>query len=109
VAPGDSLLSIKYLDILPPWKNFYQFAVAWFEDSSARLFSRRVWELSEQDTGNLIEMARDSRKVSSDKHAPSLFYFVLRADAIDVVYGTEQGFAELQLPYLAHVAPSMRW
>jgi len=39
----------------------------------------------------------------------ALFYFVLRNDALDVVYGTEAGFAKLGIPYMAHIAPPTRW
>ena len=38
-----------------------------------------------------------------------LFYFTLRSDAIDVVYGTQRGFENLGVPYMAHIAPPSRW
>ena len=39
----------------------------------------------------------------------SYVYFLLRADALDVTYGTEQGFADLTIPYNAHIAPETTW
>ena len=39
----------------------------------------------------------------------AFFLFVLRMDAIDVVYGTQDGFDRLDLPYMAHIAPPARW
>jgi hypothetical protein len=39
----------------------------------------------------------------------SLVYFVLRADALDVRYGTQQGFTDLNIPYMAHIAPVTQW
>lgn len=38
-----------------------------------------------------------------------LVYFVLRSDALDVVYGTEAGFALLDVPYMPHIPPERRW
>ena len=37
------------------------------------------------------------------------FYFVLRNDAVDVVYGTKAGVESLDIPYMAHVEPPSRW
>jgi hypothetical protein len=34
---------------------------------------------------------------------------VLRSDAVDVVYGTEEGYKDLGIPYMAHIAPLKRW
>ncbi|HEY0106582.1 MAG TPA: hypothetical protein VGB91_10895 [Rhizomicrobium sp.] len=39
----------------------------------------------------------------------ALVYFVIRNDAADVVYGGEDAYARLDLPYLAHIAPPGRW
>jgi len=36
-------------------------------------------------------------------------YVVLRNDAIDVVYGTMEGYAALGVPYMPHIAPTKRW
>jgi hypothetical protein len=39
----------------------------------------------------------------------SFFFFLLRADALDVTYGTGRGFAELGIPYMAHITPEEPW
>jgi hypothetical protein len=36
-------------------------------------------------------------------------YFLLRSDAVDVVYGTVEGYAALGIPYMPHIAPTKRW
>jgi hypothetical protein len=38
-----------------------------------------------------------------------LFYFALRSDAVDVVYGTIEGFRKLNVPYMPHIVPPRRW
>ena len=39
----------------------------------------------------------------------SYVMFLLRADALDVVYGTQAGFAQLGIPYSAHILPEANW
>jgi hypothetical protein len=39
----------------------------------------------------------------------SFVYLVTRSDAVDVVYGTVDGYAKLEVPYMAHIAPTARW
>ena len=36
-------------------------------------------------------------------------YFLLRTDAVDVVYGTMDGYAKLGVPYMPHIAPTRSW
>ena len=36
-------------------------------------------------------------------------YLVMRSDAVDVVYGTQAGYEALNIPYMAHIAPTKRW
>jgi hypothetical protein len=38
-----------------------------------------------------------------------LFYMMVRSDAVDVVYGTKEGFDELNVPYMAHIMPPEKW
>ena len=38
-----------------------------------------------------------------------LFYMCLRSDAIDVVYGTPEGFRKLNIPYMEHILPPEGW
>jgi hypothetical protein len=39
----------------------------------------------------------------------SYVFFLLRADALDVTYGSEAGFADLGIPYSAHIRPETTW
>tara|TARA_X000000950_G_scaffold80294_1_gene100957 strand:- start:147 stop:677 length:531 start_codon:yes stop_codon:yes gene_type:complete len=39
----------------------------------------------------------------------SYMLFVLRADALDVTYGTPEGFEALGIPYMAHIMPEKPW
>ena len=86
VAPANSLLMVRYLDIAPPYGDFYREGL------------RRIESYT--DAGEAI------RKLAG---ADPLFHFVLRSDAIDVTYGTMSGFAALGVPYLPHIAPTVPW
>ena len=39
----------------------------------------------------------------------SYVFFLLRADALDVTYGSEAGFTDLGIPYSAHIRPETTW
>ena len=54
------------------------------------------------------EMASDSLPEWLGPPA-SYVLFVLRADALDVTYGTPEGFKALGIPYMAHIMPETRW
>ena len=56
----------------------------------------------------ITDMASDS--VSDWIGPPASFVlFVLRADALDVTYGTPEGFEQLGIPYMAHIMPERSW
>ncbi|MGA8419474.1 MAG: hypothetical protein WB691_06890, partial [Pseudolabrys sp.] len=44
-------------------------------------------------------------------HGPTgpFVYLILRSDAVDVVYGTVEGYAALGIPYMPHIVPEKRW
>lgn len=78
---ADSLLMIKYLGVNPPFTPFYMSGLA---------------------------AAAAARNPDVSSLSP-LFYFVLRNDAIDVVYGTTEGYESLGVPYMAHIPPPSGW
>ena len=41
--------------------------------------------------------------------ASPFVFGVLRSDAVDVVYGTMEGYAALGIPYMPHIAPTQKW
>ncbi len=105
VDPEDTLLMVKYL-VPPPFNGFYQASLA----SADSLRGDKEWEDIDKDGMKEIigQIATDS---AADWQGPpaSFFYFIFRSDAVDVVYGTEEGSAELGIPYRAHIAPETNW
>ncbi|KUO53234.1 MAG: hypothetical protein APF82_01095 [Sphingomonadales bacterium BRH_c42] len=101
VPTAQSLLMLRYLDVAPPFARVYQAALA----ALARVTGGRSadWDAI------AISLADGSIARWTGAPPPQLFYFALRADAIDVVYGTEAGFERLGVPYLPHIEPDPRW
>lgn len=101
LAEGDSSkLIAKYLGVgTPGQKGFY---------SAALDAALKQTELTEAPDAFTRALATDAVK---DWQGPpgSYFTFVLRADALDVVYGTPQGFDGIGVPYMAHIQPEAIW
>ena len=64
--------------------------------------------IAEEQAALLRDLAQRTPPDWDGPPAP-LFYFVTRNDAVDVYYGTLEGFARLQVPYMAHILPPERW
>lgn len=105
----DCMLVIRYLGVEAPYKGFYAQSLAALEASSQTQFKKAFAHLSAGQVNSLVDsMAKGNPPGWQGPPAP-FFFFVLRNDASDVVYGTEKGFANLGIPYMAHISPSSPW
>ena len=98
---SDSLLIAKYLNVTTMQQaNFYITAL---NNTITSLKNSKV------TIRQLVErMFKDS--VKGWEGAPaSFFLFLLRADGLDVTYGTEAGADLLDIPYSPHISPANRW
>ncbi len=103
VPAADSLLALRYLDVAPPYANFYRPALA--------ALARRGAPPPAGDprwTAILGDLAGSGGAGWSGPPAP-LFLFAVRLDAIDIAYGTRAGFARLGVEYLPHIEPETDW
>ncbi len=108
-SPQDQLLMIKYLGVSPPFSQFYSDGLAALNAVANNLHVANYADLnSEQRTALVGQMAQANPDGWQGPPAP-FFYFVVRNDAIDVVYGTKQGVESLGIPYMAHIEPPSRW
>jgi hypothetical protein len=104
-----SMLMIKYLGVPAPFDDFYRAGLRATEIAARTLYGKPPADLSSQQAGNLVTQM-SAGHVNGWQGPPSaLFYFVLRNDAVDVMYGTQRGFALLDVPYMAHIVPPSRW
>ena len=108
-APVEQMLIIKYLGVEPPFASFYANGLAALDSSAVAAHETIFPEITDDQRQALIaEMAQADPTGWAGPPAP-LFHFVLRSDALDVVYGTVQGVESLGIPYMAHIEPPSRW
>ena len=109
VPPEEALLEARILNVRPPYLNFYRTAVGAVDGAAKALHGRAFAQLSDLERRDFVNLMRQN-KVEGWQGPPGGFvYFVLRSDAVDVVYGTEEGYKDLGIPYMAHIAPLKRW
>lgn len=107
--PADSLLMLRYLDVPPPYVSFYR-PVLGAIDAAAHAAHQRAFADLTTDAANTMvaQMVRENPPGWQGPPAP-FAYFVLRSDAVDVVYGTMDGFQKLGIPYMPHIVPTTKW
>ena len=103
------LLMLNYLDFPMTLVNFYKEGLKAIGELAAREHQAEFTTLDPELRDALIgRVASGAADPWSGPPAP-LFYFALRADVVDVCFGTEAGFAELDIPYLPHISPRTPW
>lgn len=109
VPPGEALLEARQLNVQPPFVNFYRAVIAAIDTASVARGGRRFAALRTNEQRDLVDLMRQN-KIDGWQEPPGAFaYLVLRSDALDVVYGTMEGYEQLGVPYMAHIAPVERW
>jgi hypothetical protein len=109
VAPGEALLEARQLNVKPPFVNFYRAAIGAVDKASEARSGRRFAALSNPDQYAFVDLMRQN-KIDGWQGPPGGFvYLILRSDAVDVVYGTMDGYESLGVPYMPHIAPEKRW
>jgi hypothetical protein len=108
-AQADSMLIIKYLGVSAPFTEFYGDGLRAADAVARTAYGKPFPDLSAGQANTLVTQM-SAGKLGDWRGPPAaLFYFALRSDAVDVVYGTEAGFEKLGVPYMAHIAPPSRW
>lgn len=109
VPAPDCLLLLRYLDVPAPYADFYRAGLAAL-DGAARTAHGKAFADLDPDMRNALVQEMSTRDPAGWQGPPApFFYYVTRSDAVDVVYGTEEGFKSLDVPYLAHIPPATRW
>ena len=110
ISAEEALLEARILNVRPPYANFYR-AVLGAVDRASQLQrnGRRFAELNESERREFVDAMRQNKINDWQGPAGGFVYVVLRNDAIDVVYGTMEGYAALGIPYMPHIAPTKRW
>lgn len=108
-SPGESLLTARYLDILPPYSEFYRAGLTSLDAYAIRQFGKGFVEATAAEKDALIAPMLGG-KVPGWRGPPApLFYLAVRSDAVDLVYGTRAAFERMNVPYVAHIDPPSDW
>jgi hypothetical protein len=109
VPAEEALLEARILNVRPPYVNFYRAALGAIDRASTALHGKKFAELNATEQRDFVNLMRQN-KIDGWQGPPGGFvYLLLRSDAVDVVYGTVEGYEALGIPYMAHIAPEKRW
>ena len=109
VPPSEALLEARIVNVKPPFINFYRAAISGIDKASTARSGKRFATLSVSEQHDFIDQLRQNKIDGWQGPPAGLTYFVLRSDAVDVVYGTVEGYEALGIPYQAHIVPLKRW
>ena len=106
----EALLQARIFNVRPPFANFYRAALGAVDRASADAQRRSKFaELARPSSASLVDNMRQNKIEGWQGPAGPFVYLLLRSDAVDVVYGTMEGYAALGIPYMPHIAPTKRW
>jgi len=109
-AAADNQLMLQYLGVgHADHPAFYRAALASIHALSRRRFDAACVELDGTQRQALLGMLATDDTPGWQGAPASFVFFVLRSDAVDVLYGTEDGSRRLDLPYRAHIDPETAW
>jgi hypothetical protein len=109
VPPTESLLQARIFNFRPPFADFYRSAIVAVDAGSNKLYGRDFAQLAAADQRGFVNLMRQNKVEGWTGRPGALVYAVLRADAVDVVYGTMEGYEALGIPYMPHIPPEKRW
>lgn len=110
VAPHEALLAIRISNVRPPFVNFYRAALNAIDNACKTQHGKPFAELTGAEQLAFIGTMRVGKHPDWKGPPPQQAIFgALRADGVDVVYGTVEGFERLNVPYMAHILPTARW
>src|SRR5215470_15876454 len=105
---AEARLLLRYLTWPPPYEAFYEGGLGALDAASQHAFGRRFVDLSPSEQGQVRDGALAGTLPWPGPPA-LLFYLATRSDAVDVVYGTKEGFARIGVPYQPLIEPPSPW
>ena len=109
VPPHECLLQARIFNVRPPFADFYRSALVTIDANSRKIFGRDFAQLTVADQREFVDRMRQNKIEGWTGRPGAATYAVLRADAVDVVYATMEGYEALGVPYMAHIPPEKRW
>jgi Gluconate 2-dehydrogenase subunit 3 len=109
IPAEEALLQARIFNVRPPFANFYRAAIGAVDGNSERVAGRKFAALSATEQRDFVNNMRQNKIDGWTGPSGGFVYTILRSDAVDVVYGTMEGYAALGIPYQAHIVPTKRW
>ncbi len=109
IPAGEALLEARILNVKPPFANFYRAAIGAINGASQARSGKPFAQLDAAVQHEFIDQMRQNKIEGWKGPGGPFVYLILRSDAVDVVYGTMAGYEALNIPYMAHIAPTKRW
>jgi Gluconate 2-dehydrogenase subunit 3 len=109
VSHGECLLALRALDVMPPYADFYRAGLAGLEQASQKMYGAKFGALAPDKRHEFVDQMRQKNPDGWSGPPSPFVYFVMRNDAVDVYYGTVEGFERLGIPYMPHILPTKRW
>jgi hypothetical protein len=110
IPAEEALLEARIMNVRPPYANFYRAALGAIAGASqAKYAGRGFAQLSDAERRDFIDLMRQNKLENWKGPGAGFVYFLLRSDAVDVVYGTMDGYAHLGVPYRPLIAPTRNW
>lgn len=109
VPSEDSLLMLRYLDVPPPYAGFYRAGLAAIDAHAEARFGKHFSALEDSEATSVVGAIIAAQPPGWQGPPAPFFTFLVRSDAVDVVYGTRAGLAKLGLPVMAHLEPEREW
>lgn len=106
--PNNALLIAKYFQVPLPYVNFYSKGIEVAASMAEETIEKPLDKLDASEAAQLVK-AMSAPGAVVDGFPIFLFYLCLRSDAVDVVYGTPEGFKKLNIPYMEHILPPEGW
>lgn len=108
-APGDCLLAARSANVSPPVANYYRAALAALDGAAAAAYGKAFAACTAEQRVALVELMRQRNPDGWTGPPAPQFYSLARNDAVDVVYGSIEGFERLGIPYMPHIMPPAKW
>jgi len=109
VPPHEALLSVRISNARPPFVNFYRTSLTEIDRQSNGAHGKPFAQLTAAEQQAFIGAMRVGKHADWKGPPQPAVYNAFRADGVDVVYGTVEGFERLGVPYMAHILPTARW
>lgn len=110
VPPHEALLGIRIGNVRPPFVNFFRAALTEIDRQCNAKHGKPFAALTLDEQRDFIALMRVGKHPEWKGPPPQqAIYGSFRANAVDVVYGTIEGFERLGVPYMPLVPPEARW